>query len=477
MVHFNFMKRIILSLAILLTVGYVFGQNKQIAKLKKIKGVEYICINKESIKNAISSGEGIHVGNLINFESSGGPIEGLDEVVKKFNNIQIVTTTSDEAAIKLKKEVEGIVKKDYALLISGHNDGQKANVYQGKNGNGLLVLGEENDTTALVVISGNFSLKDLIGKNNTEDEEQDYTLSSGDIAIDKEDIKNDLKWSDSNINTDAQPEITDQTSHGAKNKTVIKHSTQKGINNVDKLFAKYKATSKAEYKETTEETKHNLQESSDNNDSIYTGIDIQFIMKELKKAETLTLQLDSIQLEELSEDIKALKGFTCYTKVNHNVEPEETGTLLGNMWNQMMTPEIKVQLYGKTKGKYMTDILARIDCWGKVALAHHEGKVKTDDVKKLMATDLNVVINKDNNDNIVEWKDIKKELDNKNVLVVINGKEYPNLHSEKEADIYMKENGISFNNESFVVGISVKEKYPDTDKKVVIEYVEKEETK
>ena len=37
----------------------------------------------------------------------------------------------------------------------------------------------------------------------------------------------------------------------------------------------------------------------------------------------------------------------------------------------------------------------------------------------------------------------------------------------------MKANGIRWNTESWIVGEAVKEKYPNTDKKVVIEFAEK----
>ena len=48
------------------------------------------------------------------------------------------------------------------------------------------------------------------------------------------------------------------------------------------------------------------------------------------------------------------------------------------------------------------------------------------------------------------------------------------LHSLNEAKEYMRAHNISWNNESWVVGGGVKEKYPNTDKKVVIEYSQKE---
>ena len=70
-------------------------------------------------------------------------------------------------------------------------------------------------------------------------------------------------------------------------------------------------------------------------------------------------------------------------------------------------------------------------------------------------------------------KDVLEEVNKGNVLIVIEGKEYPDLQSEKEGTEYMKANGIRWNTESWIVGEAVKEKYPNTDKKVVIEFAEK----
>jgi hypothetical protein len=65
-------------------------------------------------------------------------------------------------------------------------------------------------------------------------------------------------------------------------------------------------------------------------------------------------------------------------------------------------------------------------------------------------------------------KEIVKEVEDGNALFVINGEEHPELHSLKEAREYMSNNGFHFNNESWVVDSAVKEKYPHTEKKVVI---------
>ena len=56
------------------------------------------------------------------------------------------------------------------------------------------------------------------------------------------------------------------------------------------------------------------------------------------------------------------------------------------------------------------------------------------------------------------------------MLIVIEGKEHPELNSEKEAEEYMKSNGIKWNNKYTMERSMVKKKYPHTDKKYAIEY-------
>ena len=81
-------------------------------------------------------------------------------------------------------------------------------------------------------------------------------------------------------------------------------------------------------------------------------------------------------------------------------------------------------------------------------------------------------VNFENGIEVTDMKDVVKDAKDGNVLFVIDGKEIPELHSFEEAKEYMEKNNFHFNNESWVVGAAVKEKYPNTDRKVVIEYTD-----
>lgn len=236
-----------------------------------------------------------------------------------------------------------------------------------------------------------------------------------------------------------------------------------------KLIEKYKAFPGAEYKINTEEVRKDFSLSG-----------------ELYKAEHVQVVLDDDQKAQLNADIKALKGYELLTEVNKNDEPKEAGNVIGNLMNQMFTLNIKLKLYGKVQKDIVRDVLIRVDIWGKTVLGHCDCKISKDELLKTFAekadsmfSDDDLVIDDDDDDGeVVEMGDVLEEVKKGNVLIVINGKEYPDLHSTEDAAKYMEENDYHFNVESWIVGGAVKEKYPNTDKKVVIEFSEKDkETK
>ena len=200
--------------------------------------------------------------------------------------------------------------------------------------------------------------------------------------------------------------------------------------------------------------------------------DYDYILKHFKKSEQLQLTLDDDQKEQLGKDIQALKGYEMLFVLNNNQEPEEGKNIIHTMINQTFSPDYQIRIYGKVKGDIVNDVLVRLDMWGKVVLSHNDSKVKKDFLMKgLYSGDM---VNVEEDEDVVNIKDVVKEVKNGSALIVINGEEHPELHSEKDAIEYMRAHNISWNNESWVVGGVVKEKYPNTDKKVVIEFSHQE---
>ena len=238
-----------------------------------------------------------------------------------------------------------------------------------------------------------------------------------------------------------------------------------------KLIEKYKAFPGAEYLNTTEE-------SLKQHDSDLTAEENARMKKHFKKSEQVQMKnLNEEQLAQIEQDIKALKGYELLFTANKNTSYDEDKNILKNMLAEVMNPpSVKVRCYGKVKGKTVSDLLVRLEWLNTVALSHVDTKIdKALMTKALMADGALITEYDDEDGEVVDMKDILKESDN--ALIVINGKEYPDLHSTEDAAKYMEANDIHFNVESWIVGGAVKEKYPNTDKKVVIEFFRSDKEK
>ena len=233
-----------------------------------------------------------------------------------------------------------------------------------------------------------------------------------------------------------------------------------------KLIEKYKAFPGAEYINTTEE-------SLKQHDSDLTEEENAKLKKNFKMSEQVNLRdLDEEQLAQIEKDIKALKGYDLLFTANKNTGYEESQNILRNMIAEAMTPpSVKVRCYGKVKGKTVSDLLVRLEWMNSVALSHIDTKIdRAIMTKALMADGAIITESEDEDGEVVDMKDALEEVKKGNVLIVINGQEYPDLHSTKEASEYMEAHNISFNHEDWYVGSIVKEKFPNTDKAVVIEF-------
>jgi len=241
---------------------------------------------------------------------------------------------------------------------------------------------------------------------------------------------------------------------------------------VDKLMAKWKAVEGVLYQETTAETRKSMEESREKGSAGLSKKDYDYMLKSLKKVEQMQMTLDEGQMAELANDLQALKGYETLYMQNDNKEPEEGKNMIQNMINQTFNSNYQMRFYGRVKGNIVNDLLIRWDIWGKVVLSHVEGKFKKElMLKSFLGSDL-VSIEED--EDAVNMKDVVNEVKNGNALIVINGEEHPELHSTKEAREYMRAHDFSFNSENWIVGGAVKEKYPHTDKKVVIEFTREE---
>ena len=235
-----------------------------------------------------------------------------------------------------------------------------------------------------------------------------------------------------------------------------------------KLIEKYRKLPNATYTDTSKETL----KSYDENPDLITEEERAQLKKSFKKSETVQIEkCDEELLAQIDKDLKALKGYELLFTTNKNGgSSDEDANVFRQMMSDMWNPTIKLKCYGKVKGNMVSDILTRIDMWDTVALLYCDQKMDKElMVRSIMESDVfNMEIDHDSED--VDMKDALEEVKNGNVLFIIGGKEYPDLHSLEEASEYMNDHDIWCNLESWYVGSIVKEKFPNTDKAVVIEF-------
>ena len=149
------MKKIILSLIVLLSVGSAYGQSTNFEEIAKIKGVEYTHVDKDMIKLAAKQGNGLHVGEMVNL----GDGEG-EEFLDQFDDVKVFTCEEKGSVKKFKKTALKLLKgQEWEPLIDTKgDDGEIVKIYLSKNGEHStnVILAVEDEEANLVVINGTF---------------------------------------------------------------------------------------------------------------------------------------------------------------------------------------------------------------------------------------------------------------------------------------------------------------------------------
>ena len=138
------MKRTILSIALALCVGCVFGQSKEFKSLADIEGVESIHIGKFLLNLAAKNNKGeLDLGKGVFFNVKDG------NLLKKIDDIRIYSTEDEDAVSPMSTRVKNVLKsKGWEPLIEmTEEDGQKAKIYQAKKGKRctIAIFAEEDD--------------------------------------------------------------------------------------------------------------------------------------------------------------------------------------------------------------------------------------------------------------------------------------------------------------------------------------------
>ena len=156
------MKKIILSLIVLLSVGSANAQSTNFEEMAKIKGVEYVQVNKDMIKHAAQQGECLHVGDIVNL--GGNDLGGT--YLHQLDDVKLFSCEEKGSIRKFTKTALNLLKGEQwePLIDTKDEDGGIIKIYLSKNGehstNAFLIV--EDEEAHLVVLNGTYDLAKMM---------------------------------------------------------------------------------------------------------------------------------------------------------------------------------------------------------------------------------------------------------------------------------------------------------------------------
>ncbi len=151
------MKRIILSLIVLLSVVSANAQSANFEELSKIKGVDYTHVDKDMIERTAKQGKGLDVAGIVNLGD-----DAKEEFLNQFDDVKVFKCEDKGSIKKFKKTVQKLLQgKEWEPLIDTKGpDGEILKIYLSKNGEHStnVVLAVEDEEANLVVINGTFDM-------------------------------------------------------------------------------------------------------------------------------------------------------------------------------------------------------------------------------------------------------------------------------------------------------------------------------
>lgn len=142
------------------------AQGTEFEKLAKIKGVEYVHMDKNAINSAIETGSGLNLGNVVNID---------DGFADMFDDLKVFSCEEKSVIKKFEKEATKFLKdtKWQSLIDTTDDDGEKVRILQAKNGEKTttVIFTVEENEAALVIVDGKFNIAEMMGKYSETDDE------------------------------------------------------------------------------------------------------------------------------------------------------------------------------------------------------------------------------------------------------------------------------------------------------------------
>lgn len=248
---------------------------------------------------------------------------------------------------------------------------------------------------------------------------------------------------------------------------------------VRKLINHYKDMPEVLYNaDSTDAIKAEIKEAMAVDDPKLRNVDAEDLLKHFKRIEYMLIMDNQELAEQLTEDVRNLKGYETLVDVVHNFEKKNDDNPVRNLLRSMLLPSIAVSYFGMPQGERQVNPIVVGRFGQSLAVFFIEGKIKTTDLfnsfdsDNLISFDSNDDDDDDDDEDAFDFSSLKNDGE---VLFVINGVEHPELKNYTEAHEYMKQHDIQINHMGIITGEEKDKKYPDTDKKMVVEY--KEENK
>ena len=138
------------------------AQSTNFEELAKIKGVEYVQVNKDMIKHAAQQGECLRVGDIVNL--GGNDLGGT--YLHQLDDVTLFSCEQKGSVKKFTKTALNLLKGQEwePLMDTKDDDGEIVKIYLSKNGerstNVVLALSDEE--AHLVVINGTFDFAKMM---------------------------------------------------------------------------------------------------------------------------------------------------------------------------------------------------------------------------------------------------------------------------------------------------------------------------
>ena len=156
------MRKLAVCAVLVFVCANAHAQSTNFEELAKIKGVEYVQVNKDMIKLAGLEGKGLQLGDMEFTPEQGKGADFYDQ----FDNIKVFSCEQKGSIKKFTKTALNLLKGQEwePLMDTKDDDGEIVKIYLSKNGerstNVVLALSDEE--AHLVVINGTFDFAKMM---------------------------------------------------------------------------------------------------------------------------------------------------------------------------------------------------------------------------------------------------------------------------------------------------------------------------